>query len=221
MLQSYGYLLPTLNPSSEAGREDEDLRKESIRQRAAAELKAQPDSTGIRGPAQASCDPIDAPIDPNCEKRPSTAAEDESDVNPPALPRNRDSDQLLNNRGADMGGTNLSLSRTGANDPNRGDATSSVSMNSGQSENGTEEESGRFPIFVMPRSNSPATRTYALGWEGTLAHCWNKLFRPGQLRSRSSIISPRYLSLYRSLRCCPSDAGNKRGGEFDSISAVV
>jgi protein involved in polysaccharide export with SLBB domain len=148
LLQRYGYLLPTLNPSSEAGRED-DLRKERIRQRAAAELKAQPDSTGIRGPAQAGCDPIDAPIDPNYEKRPSmAAAEDETDVNPPALPRDRDSDRLLINRGADVGGANPSLSRAGANDPNRGDGTSSVSMNSGQSENGSDDESGRLRVHT-------------------------------------------------------------------------
>jgi protein involved in polysaccharide export with SLBB domain len=146
LLQRYGYLLPTLNPSSEAGKEDEDLRKERIRQRAAAELKAPGESGGIGRPAHASCDPTAVPVDSNCEKQPGARAEeDETDVNPTALPRDRDSDRLLINRGADMGGPNPALSRTGANERDRTDGTLGTNLNSGQneSEGGTDYESGR------------------------------------------------------------------------------
>ena len=143
LLQRYGYLLATLNPSSAAGREAEDLRKERIRQRAAAELAAPAESIKETRPTHTNCDLSTASTDPSCEKGPSTrAGEDETDVNPPALPRDRESDRLLINRGAEMGGTNPSLSRAGANDPNRGESISSVSLNSSEHEGGTEDESG-------------------------------------------------------------------------------
>jgi protein involved in polysaccharide export with SLBB domain len=152
LLQRYGYLLPTLNPSSEAGREDEDLRKERIRQRAAAELAAPAESTRQRRPALTKCEPIAAPVDSDCEKQSSAeAADDETDLNPPALPRDRDTDRLLINRGSDIGGSNPSLPRAGANDSNRGNGTSSISLNSNQSESATEEEFGTLPI----QSNRP------------------------------------------------------------------
>jgi polysaccharide export outer membrane protein len=156
LLQRYGYLLPTLNPSSEAGREDEDLRKERIRQRAAAELAAPVESTRRRRPAFTKCEPIAAPVDSDCEKQSSGgAAEDEADLNPPALPRDRDTDRLLINRVTDMGGSNPSQSRAGANDSNRGNGTSSVSLNSNQGESATEEEFGTLPI----QSNRPPSIT--------------------------------------------------------------
>jgi polysaccharide export outer membrane protein len=145
LLQRYGYLLPTLNPSSEAGKEDEDLRKERIRQRAAAELKAPAESSGINRPAHANCDPTAVPADSNCEKQAGArVAENETDVNPTALPRDRDSDRLLINRGAETGGTNPGLSRTGANERDRGDGGLGTNLNSGQSESesGTDYQSG-------------------------------------------------------------------------------
>ena len=165
LLQRYGYLLPTLNPSSEAGREDEDLRKERIRQRA-EELAAPVESMRRRRPALTKCDQIAAPVDSDCEKQSSAeAADDETDLNPPALPRDRDTDRLLINRGSDIGGSNPSLPRAGANDSNRGNGTSSVSLNSNQRESTTEEESGTLPI----QSNRPPLITDSDAWRASRA----------------------------------------------------
>jgi len=165
LLQRYGYLLPTLNPSSEAGREDEDLRKERIRQRA-EELAAPVESMRRRRPALTKCDQIAAPVDSDCEKQSSAeAADDETDLNPPALPRDRDTDRLLINRGSDIGGSNPSLPRAGANDSNRDNGTSRVSLNSNQRESTTEEESGTLPI----QSNRPPLITDSDAWRASRA----------------------------------------------------
>jgi protein involved in polysaccharide export with SLBB domain len=131
LLQRYGYLLPKVNPDSEAGREEAALIQERVRQRAAAELTEQSSSTRTK------CDPDDL----SCQKRARTTGGDrETDLNLPNLPKDRDIDQLSVNQATDLAGANPAQGRTGTN-PLAGMSTSDLSQ-----QTGVQGESGTLPL---------------------------------------------------------------------------
>ena len=139
-LQRYGYLLPKLNPDSEAGRERDALVQDRIRQRVAAD---QAKST------RADCDPVTDYDDPNCQNRTKTKAGQNDTVKKPTdVTADLDVDQLLGNRTTDLGGTNPAQLRTAAN-PLVGGGTADIGQ-----QLGVQAEIGTLP---MPTNRSLLT----------------------------------------------------------------
>jgi len=152
ILQRYGYLLPKLNPESEAGREQDALMQERVRQRAAAEQASltrlsQPEQQ--KNPLRVNCDPAADRDDPNCEKpAKTTEGEKETDSNRADLLRDRDVDQLSGNRTTDFGAVNPAQPRPGANPLMGGNIADLYQQAGGQADLGS---------LPMPGYRPPAT----------------------------------------------------------------
>jgi len=120
ILQRYGYLLPELNPKSQAGREQDALMLERVKQRAAAEqsiLTKPAESSGEKNLPRTKCDPDD-PDDPNCKNRAntnSTQNDKNADGTPIVPQRDQDSTQVSAGQIGDLTGMNAGQNRTGAN----------------------------------------------------------------------------------------------------------
>lgn len=109
LLQAYGYLLPKMNPDSEAGREHAALEQERIRELIATR---QAQAQKSQQSELAKCDTSSA--DSNCQARqkaPQTLIPARS-PNPAELPKDRDFDQLLTNPVPQPAAGNGSLLRT-------------------------------------------------------------------------------------------------------------
>ena len=129
ILQRYGYLLPELNPKSEAGREQDALMLERVKQRAAAEqaiLSKPTQSSDERNLPRTKCDPDD-PDDPNCKNRanPNSMQNEKNADGSPIVPqRDQDSTQGSTGQIGDIAGMIPGQNRTGANPlPGSGDLT--------------------------------------------------------------------------------------------------
>jgi polysaccharide export outer membrane protein len=120
ILQRYGYLLPELNPKSAAGREQDALMQERVKQRAAAEqaiLTNPTQSSGEKNLPRTKCDPDD-PDDPNCKNRNnsnSTQNDKNADGTPIVPQRDQDSTQVSADQIGGIPGMNMQQNRTGAN----------------------------------------------------------------------------------------------------------
>lgn len=122
VLQSYGYLLPKINPDSEVGREQAALEQERIRelvstQQAQAQQAQQNQLTKCTLPS--------GHADSNCAtapKAPQKAAVQMGTANPGELPRDRDFGQLLTNPAPQPAVGNGSLLKTSANPLGSGEA---------------------------------------------------------------------------------------------------
>ena len=113
LLQAYGYLLPKVNPDSEAGHEQAALEQERIRELVATRQgqAQQPQHNQL-----ANCDSSVGRADANCppkQKSPQKAIQTNGS-NPAELPKDRDFDQLLTNPMPQTTSGNGSLLRTSA-----------------------------------------------------------------------------------------------------------
>src|SRR5438445_618989 len=130
LLQSYGYLLPKINPDSEVGRQQAALEQERIRELVAAQ---QAQAQQAQQSQLAKCNPSSDSVDSNCQtrqKQPQKAIQTNS-PNPAELPRDRDFDQLLTNPVPQPISGNGSLLRTSANPLEGGSAAGLQATNSG------------------------------------------------------------------------------------------
>lgn len=111
LLQSYGYLLPKVNPDSEPGRQQAALEQERIRELVAAQ---QAQAQEAQQSQLAKCD--SSPADSNCQaqRKPLQQATRTKSTNPPELPKDREFDQLLMNPVPQPSLGNGSLLRTSA-----------------------------------------------------------------------------------------------------------
>jgi protein involved in polysaccharide export with SLBB domain len=87
LLQSYGYLVPKVNPDSEIGRQQAALTQERIRQMVAAE----------QAKAVATCDEKGSAKDANCQKQGGVTTGRKAPANPSAAQPDRSLDDLLTN----------------------------------------------------------------------------------------------------------------------------
>ena len=120
VLQSYGYLLPKVNPDSEVGREHAALEQERIRELVATQqAQAQAQQSEL-----AKCGSSSDRAEPNCQpiRNPSPKAVQTKSQNPVESPKDRDFDQLLMNPVPQPAMGNGSLLRTGANPLGAGNA---------------------------------------------------------------------------------------------------
>jgi polysaccharide export outer membrane protein len=156
LLQRYGYLLPKLNPESEAGKEQDAMMQERIRQRAAAEQAqltklAQP--TDQSNPTNANCDPEVDRNDPDCQKRTKSPQDNkDTELNSTGQTKDRYADQTPPDRTTDFSGTNPSQMRTGANPVSGGSAADLAQQI------GLQGELGNLP---MPGTRPPLTDSSA------------------------------------------------------------
>jgi polysaccharide export outer membrane protein len=148
LLQQYGYLLPTVNPDSEVGQEQDALIKERARQRAAAEQAeiaklSQP--TDQKNQTPAKCDPADT----DCQNpSKTTGKQKQPESNPFVQPEDRSTDQLPLNRANDLGAANSPQPRIDANPLTGRDTT-----NPGQ-QSATQ---GQFGALPTPAIRQPLT----------------------------------------------------------------
>ena len=97
LLQSYGYLLPKVNPDSEVGREQAALEQERIRELVATQ---QAQAQQAQQNQLAKCAGSATLGDASCQGKPKpaqNAAVQTGTSNPGELPRDRDFGQLLTN----------------------------------------------------------------------------------------------------------------------------
>jgi hypothetical protein len=107
LLQSYGYLVPKVNPDSEMGREQAALTQERVRQKVAAE----------QARAVATCDQNSSAKDANCQKQRSVSTGRTAPANSLPAPPDRNLDDELVNPAGDAPRTNLPVLRTSADAP--------------------------------------------------------------------------------------------------------
>jgi protein involved in polysaccharide export with SLBB domain len=112
LLQSYGYLLPKVNPDSPVGREQAALEQERIRELVSAQ-EEQAQQEHAKQSELAKCNA--APADPTCAGKfgPQKAKSVQAN-NPAELPKDRDFDQLITNPVPQPPLGNGSLLRTSA-----------------------------------------------------------------------------------------------------------
>jgi polysaccharide export outer membrane protein len=152
LLRRYGYLLPTVNPDSEVGQEQDALIKERVRQRAAAE---QAEIAKLSQPADekdqtsGKCNPTDT--DTNCRKPSKTTDQQkQSESNPFVQPGDRNTDQLPLNRVSDLGDANYPQLHIDANPLTGGNATNPGQQSAIPGQPGT---------LAMPAIRQPLTDT--------------------------------------------------------------
>jgi protein involved in polysaccharide export with SLBB domain len=115
VLQSYGYLLPNVNPDSQVGREQAALEQERIRELVSTQ---QSQAQQAQQNQLAKCGLPSGHADSNCANAPKSsqkAAVQTGTSNPGELPKDRDFGQLLANPAPQPTVGNGSLLRTSAN----------------------------------------------------------------------------------------------------------
>jgi len=144
LLQSYGYLVPKVNPDSEIGREQAALMQERIRQKVAAE----------QARAVATCDENSSAKDANCQKQRSVTTGRTAPANSlPAQPDRNLDDQLINPVG-DAPRTNLPVLRTSADSP-QGTGGASLELAGLQAASGLSQLANDPPGDPPPESAEP------------------------------------------------------------------